>query len=519
MSETSTADGAVARRDPVKVPIRLRPVVATGAREHFAITDPPAGWDIARHPRVARVLRSRRFQFALILPNQIVFWLVIVLGLAGTVIPGLNFGTAITWYLWFCLVFVMMVTVGRAWCAMCPFGGFGEWVQRHTFWKRTQRSLGLGLKVPEPIARYGFLWSIGTFVGLTYIEEHFNIAVPGVPSATSWMVVGIVASALIFFLLFERRSFCRYFCPLTAIIGTIGAVGSAAGFRTRDRSVCLDCKTKDCMRGGESGYGCPWYTWPGSADSNLACGLCSECYKACPSQNVGFFLQRPLSSVIAPLRRRADVAWGIVILWGLVLFQQVNAFTPYATTDSWLNRELHFPGYPDPVSYFGIIAVIALAMAGIAWGTARALARRDLPWHTVGRTFLERRTRFRAFFLPMAYGLIPVVGADYFARQLPKFFKHVSRLIPAIGHPLGFGSTHSPLYNVRLLGNPQIIAVQVAVIAAGTLAAVFTSWRIANRDLAPIAAHPRVARWIAVGTAVACGLAAGSLYVFMNAAS
>ena len=73
---------------------------------------------MTRSPRVAKLLRSRRFQFMLILPNQIVFWLVILLGFAGTVVPGLNFGTAITWYVWFCLVFVMMVVVGRAWCAI-----------------------------------------------------------------------------------------------------------------------------------------------------------------------------------------------------------------------------------------------------------------------------------------------------------------------------------------------------------------------------------------------------------------
>jgi len=42
----------------------------------------------------------------------------------------LNFGTAITWYVWFCLVFVMMVVVGRAWRSMSPFSGFGERIQR-----------------------------------------------------------------------------------------------------------------------------------------------------------------------------------------------------------------------------------------------------------------------------------------------------------------------------------------------------------------------------------------------------
>ena len=326
--ETSRSLTSARAHDPVPIAIHLRPPHRLGAEERFGPSDLPRAWDITRNPRVARIVRDRRFQFLLIVPNQIIFWTVIVVGLVGTADPRLNFGTAITWYVWFCLVFVLMVVVGRAWCAMCPFGGFAEWIQRRTFWRRTQKTLGLGRKFPEPLARYGFLLPVATFLLLTWIEEFFNIAGPGKPAETSWMVVGIVSSALVFFLVFERRTFCRYLCPLTTLIGTVGSMGSVAGFRTRNREVCLSCQTKDCMRGGENGFGCPWYTWPGSADSNLYCGLCSECYKACPEGNVGLFLQKPLTSVIAPTRRRPDVAWGIALLWGLVLYQQVNYTRP-----------------------------------------------------------------------------------------------------------------------------------------------------------------------------------------------
>ncbi len=507
--------------EPVGVAVHLRPLRRDGVEVRFEATDPHGGWDLARRPRVARLLRSRRLQFFLILPNQLVFWLVIFLGLAGTVVPGLNFGTAITWYVWFCLVFVMMVVVGRAWCAMCPFGGFAEWIQRRSFWQRTQHALGLGRKLPEPIARYGLLASVGTFLLLTWIEEFFNIAGPGNPRDTSFMVLGIVASALTFFLVFERRTFCRYLCPLTALIGTVGAMGSAAGFRTRDREECLTCETKDCMRGGDNGYGCPWYTWPGSADSNLTCGLCSECYKACPSGNVGFFVQPPLTSVISPRRRRGDVAWAVAVLWGLVVFQQINSTNVYASLDSWLNRVTHFPQYPNPIGYVGTIAIIALAFAGIAKVMSLGFGRSDLPRSTPRgtRSFVDATSRFRSFFLPLAYGAIPVVGADYFARQLPKFFKHASRIVPSIGAWFGHGSTHSSLYNLRLLSNPHIVIVQVAVVAAGTLGSLWATWRIARREIIPIATHPAGARLASLAAMLACGATASVLYLIMHAAS
>lgn len=511
-------DQGVHLKDPVPVAIRLRTQTREGIGERFDASDPSPGLDIARHPLVARILHNRKFQFLLILPNQIIFWTVIFVGLFGTAIPGLNFGAAITWYVWFCLVFVMMVVVGRAWCAMCPFGGFAEWIQRRTFFQRTQKTLGLGRKFPEPLAKMGFVLPVGSFLLLTWIEEYFNIATPGNPASTSFMVIGIVATALVFFLVFERRTFCRYICPLTSVIGTIGSMGSVAGFRTRDRDKCVSCKTKDCMRGGAEGFGCPWYTWPASSDSNLYCGLCTECYKSCPEENIGLFLQKPLTSVIAPSRRRADVAWAVVMLWGLVLYQQLNALSAYGTFENWLNPRLHFPHYPNPVAYLGIIGVLTLATAGAAGGIGFLNARRGVDFVRPG-SFADRGSKFRAFFVPVAYGLIPVVGADYFARQLPKFFKSAPRVIPSIQHLFGSAGTNSSLYNARILSDPRIINVQVAVMALGTLGALWATWRITNRELVGVSRSALAVRTTTLGLVAVCGAGAALLYVAIQAAN
>ncbi len=502
--------------DPVPLPRHLRTPVRSGIDDRFGPSDPSPGLELTAHPRIARLVRNRKFQFLLILPNQIVFWTVIFVGLVGTAVPGLNFGTAITWYVWFCLVFVMMVVVGRAWCAMCPFGGFAEWIQRRSLWQRTQKTLGLGRTFPKSLARLGFLLPVASFLLLTWIEEFFNIAGPGNPADTSLMVVGIVASALLFFLVFERRSFCRYLCPLTSLIGTVGSMGSVTGFRTRDREVCVTCETKDCMRGGENGYGCPWYTWPGSADSNLYCGLCSECFKACPQDNVGLFLQRPLTSVVAPRRRRMDVAWAVALLWGLVLYQQFNATNAFAAADNWLNARLHFPHYPNPVDYLGIIALGAAAVAGAVWLVSRAMGNRSAGATQLGAA--EGRSRFARFFAPIAYGLIPVVGADYFARQLPKFFQHAPRVVPAVAHIAGFSSTSSGLYRFSLATDGWIVVVQVGVVVLGTLAAAWSTWKITGRELLAISRSRVGIRLATLSLVLACGAAASVLYVLMHAA-
>lgn len=157
---------------------RVRDAQKEGVEERFYDSD--AKTDLTRVPIIGRLLtrllESRKFQFYIILPSQILFWLVVISGIFGTLEPTQNFATAITWYIWFALMFPLTLFIGRAWCLTCPFGGLGEWVQRRTFWKKTQKKLGLGLKMPKALAEYGLLMSVGVFILMSWAEEFFNIA-------------------------------------------------------------------------------------------------------------------------------------------------------------------------------------------------------------------------------------------------------------------------------------------------------------------------------------------------------
>lgn len=498
----------------------------------FGPTDPSPRADLTRFPIVRKILRHRLFQFLFILPNQLIFWIVIAAGLFGAAIPTRNFASVITWYIWFCAVFLLMVGVGRGWCLMCPFGGFAEWVQRRTFFQRYPYAFTLGRRWSRGLGRYGLIPSALVFVVLTWFEEFYNIAGPGLPAYTSYLVFGVIGLALVTFLVFERRTFCRYLCPLSALIGTVGATGMVAGFRTKNRDVCLSCRTKDCMRGSEHGYGCPWYEWPGSATSNLTCGLCAECYKNCPYDNIGLFVQPPLTSVVKPVRRRWDIGASILILLGLVVFQQVNALHTYAVVDGWLNRVTHFPGYPNPIDYLSLIAIFGAMVSLFVYGLHSVLGQNVPEFRPVGANVSEgtrtkirtaRRESYMEWLTAVSYGLIPLVAADYLARQLPRFFDHALRIVPAISNPFAlgwnlFGTAHSSLYRVHLLSTAGLIDVQAAVIGLGTIGALYATYRILARDLTPISRHPRGLFVAALGFCLLTGVAMVWLYVLMGGA-
>jgi hypothetical protein len=345
---------------------------------------------------------------------------------------------------------------------------------------------------------------------MTWAEEFLNIAGPGKPIFTGLLVLFIISLAVGTFLVFDRRTFCRYLCPLSCLVGSAGSTGMVAGMRTRDREVCLTCTTKDCMRGSERGYPCPWYEWPGSATSNLMCGLCTECVKNCPHDNVGIFVQRPLTSVIAPVRRRFDLAIAVVVLFGLVLFQQLNALPFYGSLDNGLNALTHFPGYPNPIDYFGMIAAVVGLFVGYVWIVRHAFAR--------------GASTFADWFKPLAYSLIPLMAVDYLARQLPKFWFNVPKLISAVSDPFGagwnlFGTAHASIANTQLLSTNNVILSQIALVGLGTLGAVYAAIRITRRDLGRLTDRPRALVAVTGGAWLLSGVGLAALYVAMGAAT
>ncbi len=276
-----------------------------------------------------------------------------------------------------------------------------------------------------------------------------------------------------------------------------------AGFRTKDREKCVNCQTKDCMRGGKEGYGCPWYTYPATADTNAYCGMCSECYKACPYDNIGLYAQKPLNSVVTP-KKKSSLAWVAGILFGLVIFQMWNALPIYQTIDGWLNDVLHFPGYPNPVDYLGATFLVVGFFAGVFFLMSKTLAIKDQAART-----------FNNWFAPLMYGFIPLMGADYLARVMPKFLNHAAdavALIPsAFGHPVGFA-------DFQILSLDWLLRLQYILVGLGTVGTIYAISKIVRRDIDHLTRHKALTRIIPITIALVIGAGLITLFFFMNGA-
>lgn len=467
-------------------PKARNPLADTVGRDKLGLQDEffrsPTGksYDITQNQFFRWLFHRRWYQFAMQLPNVIIFNIVIIAGLIGIVNPNLNFATVITWYVWFGVLFVLMIGVGRAWCLICPFSAQAEWVQRLGLFGKGKKLLTFGFKWP---AKYStVLISVFFFLGLTWSEEFYNVAGPGKPIFTSLLVAGIILWDLFYALLFERRSFCHYGCPLAGVIGVVSAVAPFEGFRAKDKTLCKTCTTKECMKGSNRSYGCGWYEYPGSMTSNFNCGLTGECFKGCPYENIGLSVHPPLQEAYQPRKKRFDLGLSVTIMMGALFFEIINATPQFAAFDTWLTKATgwnvvakaltsQLTGYPNPIDYLGIIAMLPL----LGWMVAR-----------LGQRLTNNVVKTREIFTRYSYGWIPLFGLGILARQLPKVLTNGPTIVQVISDPFGFGwnmlgTAHLHLA-ARSFAPMWILWVQIGFVLLGTAASLFVTTKITQLD-------------------------------------
>jgi polyferredoxin len=158
----------------------------------------------------------------------------IISAFIGPQIGNSNFGLLIVWILWWAALMIFLTPIGgRLWCMMCPMPAIGEWLQRKTFTKKKENILNLRKRWPKKLdniwlQNISFL-TVSTFIGILTTR-------PWVTGLLLFLLVIIIPT--ITSLIFERRVFCRYICPVSGFIGLYSMVAPIE-LRVKDRSVCL----------------------------------------------------------------------------------------------------------------------------------------------------------------------------------------------------------------------------------------------------------------------------------------
>jgi hypothetical protein len=218
------------------------------------------------------------------------FVLTMFAGLFGSVVGSHNFAIIFVWIAWWTALKLVFIPLGgRSWCAICPIPMPGEWItQRGIFSKGAPyKRFGLGWKWPRKLRgtwmQSGAFLAIGLFSAVTLTT----------PRLTGWVLVGLFILATAMAVLFEgaenpaagtKRAFCNYLCPIGGFTG-LYAQAAPLEVRVRDRKVCAEHGDKTCYQA------CPWGVYVTALDHNGPCGMCFECVRACPQDNVTLSLR------------------------------------------------------------------------------------------------------------------------------------------------------------------------------------------------------------------------------------
>ncbi|MBI2864647.1 MAG: 4Fe-4S binding protein [Chloroflexi bacterium] len=417
-----------------------------------------------------RLLQWRGFQFSIQLPNVLVYILVILTGLYGTQVSTDNFATVITWIVWWAAIVFTFVFFGRLWCLMCPFSAMAEWLQRLALWTVKRESFGFNWKWPFQL-RNLYLATV-MFLILTCADHQFGLV--SSPLYTAYFVLIILAAAVVVGLLFERRTFCRYVCPIGGLIGTYSLFASAE-LRVVDRNACRQHKDKNCLLGrGEAGYGCPVREYPGEMDNNYSCTLCTECIKTCPKDNIAVNV-RPFAHDLVNLNEKRlglDMSILAVVLLGLPTLQTIVMIAPW---EGWMQALVQFSGLPLPI-VFGVVFLIgALAIPlGLFAGTIlvfRLLAGKE-------------QVSYRRLFINFAYAFVPLGLLMHLAHNVKHLFGESQILVPVLSDPFGFGWDLFGTANLQLssfFSKGLLTNLQFGLILVGQGFAVYVAYRIARK--------------------------------------
>lgn len=351
-----------------------------------------------------------------------VFVLIVVAGLFGTSYPERNLATAFVWNLWWPLVVVSVLFLGTAWCAICPWDALSNWIARRRLWRRASPHPGRNLRVPRYLHN---VWlALLMFMGLTWLE--IGIGVTSRPFATAMMALAMLVLSVFFLLVFERKAFCRYACPVGRTLGYYARLAPVA-VRPVNQATCDSCKTLECYNGSQDVEPCPTHLVVGRFSQNTFCLSCGNCVQSCPHQNVSWWL-RPLGSEAKDQARpQWDGAWFMLALLGITTFHGVTMMPFWGEWVMGIARAIGENGRPFMSFTLGMLGGFAVPV--LIYAAA------------VGMTYLSARrgTSYKALFAAFSFAALPLAFVYHLAHNMDHLSRESVDVISLFLNPLGTG--------------------------------------------------------------------------------
>jgi polyferredoxin len=374
-----------------------------------------SGLELTGSARLKGFVKSRIPQLAVFVLMLAGYLFAMTAGWIGTPVGNHNFSVVFVWIAWWAILILVAVPLfGRGWCAVCPIPLPGEWLQRGAVLDPPDRKpKRLNLRWPNSLRN---IWlQSASFLLLAL----FSSVLLTTPNVTAIVLAVMLFLAVGLSMVFERRSFCRYLCPVGGFIG-LYSQSAPVELRIKDKPVCVSCEGKPCYNGSKDGYGCPWDVFPGGLTKNTYCGLCMECIRACPHDNIAINL-RPFGTDLAKPSVKLDEAFKAFVMLGSAMIYAAVLIGPWGA--------LKNAAYQVGTSAWFIYAATFLGIIFILLPSLFALCMRP---------FKNMRT-FKVHFARLSSALIPLGLMFWIAFSLSFVLTNATYILASLSDPLGLG--------------------------------------------------------------------------------
>lgn len=424
--------------------------MAQNKRECHAMSQPLQKPNLLKIPWLNRFIKSRWYPGIFQWFAMGVFAMIVVQLVAGTVNTSHNFGTSMTWVLWWTAIPVLFLVLGRFWCAVCPFGKISDIVRK---------LVGTERAMPKFLKKYG-IWCIDLFFILITWSDHIWGIVES-PRGSGYLLLLLTTMVVATSVFYERRTFCKTLCFLGGLAGNYSRSGALELRGTPE--ICKTCKTQSCFKGNEKAEGCPMFQFVRTMDTSADCNLCGNCVKSCPNSSIRLTPRIPTSELWGLKNPRIEHAFLAAVIMGIVFVQNI---TMLEILKDILNQIERFTGTGSyPVNFTVAFVLSMLLPIGLLWGTAALTVRK------------ETKIKIKENFVKFGYAIIPLDLAAHLAHNL---FHALTE-----GKAIWFNSI--ALFGAKMTGDLSITStgtvqiLQYLVIVLGFFGSAYTVYRIGNK--------------------------------------
>lgn len=407
--------------------------------------------DLMKYPLIRRFLSSRWYPGIFQWITLAVFSLIVFQLLAGPDSAHDNFGTAMTWVLWWPLIPILFLLMGRFWCAICPFATVSDLVQKFA---------GNYRRVPKFLKKYG-IWIIDAmFILITWADHVWGVVES--PWGSGVLLLGITTGVVVSGAFWERRTFCRYLCFLGGLSGNYARAGILSLRGTPE--ICAKCTEASCFKGTEKVAGCPLFEFPKTMDASANCNICANCIKSCPNDSIRLTLRPPTKELWFIRKPKLEEAFLAVVIMGIVFVQNVTMLEVWQSMLGWLESVTGTTSY---YVNFTITFLIAIAIPVALLGLTAA-----------GSRIFNRESLLRNFTL-FGYAIIPLDMAGHIGHNLFHLLAEGKSIVYTAMAMMGQEMQDA---SPALFGNDVIQYLQFGLIGLGVLGSIVTAYWIARRN-------------------------------------